>query len=472
MNTTELLKILQEAKRDGRSTLNLVDKGIEELPPEIGDLQNLSELNLNFNKLRSFPPEIGRLINLTALGLVRNELKELPTGIERLKGLRSLNLGGNQLSMFPMVITSLSNLTKLELYDNKLTAIPPEIIKLSNLKELSLSSNQLKEFPVEILGLKKLEILVLGDNNINIIPSEISSLSNLTEIYLGNANLCELPREIVSLKKLKTLRLDCNHLSQLPPEICLLPNLISLDMEANPLTVPPPAVAKLGVVAIKRYFESVNKDVAANNVPDFFSGIEKIELLMLDLQRQVEMAKNDHDVFRCDRTLKELDNLMCPEEYDASTVKQFSDKLIQALLTLLSIRPVTNSGGHFEGHDAAIITLSNIVAVTTRAKVSWDENHVQTVLTNQLRQINDEVGKNPDVYTLLRGNVACAIAHILEKLTGPTQETLKELDRLRKWPFAESEPIRSVAEKALNNLSKKPTIKWGYRLLKWLFKDA
>jgi hypothetical protein len=87
-----------------------------------------------------------------------------------------------------------------------------------------------------------------------------------------------------------------------------------------------------------------------------------------------------------------------------------------------------------------------------RVGIPWDENSVQALLGDHLAQINDEVGRNPDVYVLVRSGVAWGIVCVLEKLANPTQETLVELDRLSKWPFAEAEGVRSAARQAFRRM--------------------
>ena len=71
-----------------------------ELPPELGDLSNLTWLDLNDNRLRGeIPPELGNLPNLRVLGLSNNRLSGgLPPELGNLAGLMVLHLGGNNLS--------------------------------------------------------------------------------------------------------------------------------------------------------------------------------------------------------------------------------------------------------------------------------------------------------------------------------------------------------------------------------------
>ena len=86
------------------------------IPPELGNLANLTSLELWENKLTgSIPPELGNLGNLTSLELGSNEL----TG------------------SIPPEFGNLTNLTSLELSQNELTgSIPPELGNLANLTSL------------------------------------------------------------------------------------------------------------------------------------------------------------------------------------------------------------------------------------------------------------------------------------------------------------------------------------------------
>ncbi|MDA7908840.1 leucine-rich repeat domain-containing protein, partial [Akkermansiaceae bacterium] len=58
------------------------------LPPEIGQLTNLTWLYLEGNQLTTLPPEIKKLTKLTELQIERNPLTD--EGLEHLKSLKSL----------------------------------------------------------------------------------------------------------------------------------------------------------------------------------------------------------------------------------------------------------------------------------------------------------------------------------------------------------------------------------------------
>jgi len=88
--------------------LGLYDCGLKELPPEIGNLQNLTELSLGINKLSTLPPEIGNRQNLIGLDLPSNQLSSLPPEIGNRQNLTELNLHNNQLNQFTKALLDLN----------------------------------------------------------------------------------------------------------------------------------------------------------------------------------------------------------------------------------------------------------------------------------------------------------------------------------------------------------------------------
>ena len=153
-----------------------------EIPPEIGNLINLSSLILKENQFSGIiPSEIGSLTNLTDLDLGGNQLSgEIPPEIESLINLNILDLAGNQLSgTIPPEIGDLENLTELELGGNLITGlIPPEIGDLGSLTFLHLEYNQFT----------------------GSIPPEISNLSNLVWLnFVHNQLTGEIPESICDL---------------------------------------------------------------------------------------------------------------------------------------------------------------------------------------------------------------------------------------------------------------------------------
>ena len=111
------------------------------LPPEIGNLTNLTRLNLGGNQLTALPPEIGKLTNLTYLNLGGNQLTALPIQVGALALLKELSVRDNRLTGLPHTISKLTYITTfpnsafeslngggLDLSGNLLTVLPPEVI--------------------------------------------------------------------------------------------------------------------------------------------------------------------------------------------------------------------------------------------------------------------------------------------------------------------------------------------------------
>ena len=103
-----------------------------------------TELDLSGNGLTALPPEIGNLTNLTTLTLGGNGLTALPHQIGNLSNLTGLELKGNRLTGIPVTLCQLTKLRELNLSDNLLTVIPPCMAELIDKGVVNLSGNPLR----------------------------------------------------------------------------------------------------------------------------------------------------------------------------------------------------------------------------------------------------------------------------------------------------------------------------------------
>ena len=188
------------------------------IPPELGDLTDLTHLRFFNNRLSGpIPPEIGKLTNLIELDFYLNDLTgSIPPELGNLSRLDHLLLSGNDLSgPIPSEIGNLVILTLLWLQDNDLSGpIPPEIGKLTRLDDLHLHDNALTgPIPSEIGNLARMETLNLSANTLTgPIPPEIGNLARLKYLDLhDNALTGPIPPEFSSLANLETLSLDEEH---------------------------------------------------------------------------------------------------------------------------------------------------------------------------------------------------------------------------------------------------------------------
>jgi Leucine-rich repeat (LRR) protein len=158
----------------------------------LSNLTQLTELILYLNnkKLTELPKEICNLTQLTEIYLDNNELTELPKEICNLTQLTNLQLSDNNLTELPKEICNLTQLTYLKLTDNLLTELPKEIGNLTQLTYLNLSHNKLTELPLEIINLRILRNFQYYDNPLENLLNPIISrfIARIHEINNGITN--------------------------------------------------------------------------------------------------------------------------------------------------------------------------------------------------------------------------------------------------------------------------------------------
>jgi len=153
--------------------LGCVD-GIEvELWGECYNIDETTFINFSYQEGSDYPPLFG----------------EIPPEIGQLVNLTDLYLGGNSLSIIPPDIGNLVNLQSLFLYDNQFISIPLEIGNLVNLTTLDIGYNQIAELPNELYSLSNLELLRLEHNRLTSIPNDLCNLSGCN-IYINNNHIC------------------------------------------------------------------------------------------------------------------------------------------------------------------------------------------------------------------------------------------------------------------------------------------
>ena len=153
---------------------SLCDEETEvELWDECYNIENTTFINFSYQEGSDYlplsggiPPEIGQLVNMT-----------------------DLYLGGNELTDIPPEIGNLVNLQSLFLYDNQFTSIPSEIGNLTNLRTLDIGYNQITELPNELFSLSNLELLRLEYNELNTISNDLCNLSGCN-IYINDNYIC------------------------------------------------------------------------------------------------------------------------------------------------------------------------------------------------------------------------------------------------------------------------------------------
>lgn len=148
MDKDEIIEMIELAKEQRIKKLSISNRGITELPEEVGKLNFLRSLDLSYNQISSFPDSFFRLTNLKSLYLNHNDIKKLPAGIGNLKDLQVIDVSNNALETLPGSIGNLVDLTQLDVSYNKIKKLPIELINLTGLKKLYMENNPC-EFPPE-----------------------------------------------------------------------------------------------------------------------------------------------------------------------------------------------------------------------------------------------------------------------------------------------------------------------------------
>ena len=219
MTKKDLLKVISEAARKKKTDLDLSNKGLRRLPPEIGLLTHMRRLTLEGNRLTTLPPEIGDLRELRSLDVSDNWLSVLPPEIGRLSHLSELFAYDNHLIALPPELTQLSHLKVLELHRNLLTVLPSKIGELGALRDLGLIGNRLRALPSDVGRLVHLQGLHLGNNEITSLPPQVGKLSELNHLCVYNNLLYELPISLRDLTNLRELLLHDNKTLGIPLEV-------------------------------------------------------------------------------------------------------------------------------------------------------------------------------------------------------------------------------------------------------------
>src|SRR5260370_4797665 len=139
----DLLTLIELAAKSRQTFLDLSDRGIAELPNQIGKLVDLQIILLDNNRLTSLPESMCQLLNLQWLSLGDNLFNAFPPSIGNLPQLHELWLNGNRISQLPQTVAELANLQRIKLERNRLKTLPPSVATMRRLKVIYLEGNPL-----------------------------------------------------------------------------------------------------------------------------------------------------------------------------------------------------------------------------------------------------------------------------------------------------------------------------------------
>ncbi|CAL9004653.1 unnamed protein product [Prunus brigantina] len=225
--------------------IHLDSNNFNEIPKEIGHLDQVVGLNVEVNALKGpVPVAVFNMSSLIVLTLYGNSLSGgLPNNIcQHLPSLQILNLGRNQFDgPLPSRLWQCREFLKLILEENNFSgSIPKNIGNLTMMKEIYLGKNSLTgTIPDEISHLLNLEGLSIEQNNLNgLFPSSILNISTMRTLSLSFNQLWgSLPANIgLGLPNLQHLYIAANDLNGEIPNLSNASTLIKIDLNQNSFT--------------------------------------------------------------------------------------------------------------------------------------------------------------------------------------------------------------------------------------------
>lgn len=226
----EALNRIADVVEAAESVLVLENLGLDRIPGEIRDAENVSALHLKGNLITDLGPLAG-LTNIRYLYLQDNFVVDLAP-VATLPQLHTIDVSNNQLfSLEPLA--RCQALVELYAPNNKVEEVSP-LAKLTGLKIIDLGYNSVKS-AAALSELKQLKQLYLNDNKLIQLVG-IEQLTELERLSISGNNLQASDLELLlGLEQLVDLGLDDLNLTELPEQLLMLPNLEVISLTGNPI---------------------------------------------------------------------------------------------------------------------------------------------------------------------------------------------------------------------------------------------
>ena len=174
------------------------DLNHEDFPRDKTLLENMIQLDICDKNINEIPPQIEHLSKLLVLMACNNNIKELPKKFFNLKSLSMVSFSNNKISVIPDEIENLS-LILFAMANNPLETIPQSFYRKKRINTLYLHNTELNTLSDDIFQLKNLHKLTFDDKHLPFIAKNIHLLSNINTINLRESNYTETSEIIQNL---------------------------------------------------------------------------------------------------------------------------------------------------------------------------------------------------------------------------------------------------------------------------------
>lgn len=174
------------------------DLNHEDFPRDKTLLENMIQLDICDKNINEIPPQIEHLSKLLVLMASNNNINELPKELFNLKSLSMVSFSNNKISVIPDEIENLS-LIFFAMANNPLETIPQSFYRKKRINTLYLHNTKLNTLSDDIFQLKNLHKLTFDDKHLPFIAKNIHLLSNIDTISLRESDYTETSEIIQNL---------------------------------------------------------------------------------------------------------------------------------------------------------------------------------------------------------------------------------------------------------------------------------
>lgn len=199
---------------------------------DVAAARKSSTLDLSYNEIAEVPSNLAECAELTNLRLQCNNITKVCP----------LSLSLSVVGLFVSLVDIIRSINPSTVHHR--LQIPLFLATLQHLHTITLDFNALTEFPAALCDCPSLTTLNISCNRLlQRIPADIGRLVRLEVLWCNNCDLAELPAELARCQRLDTLGARGNRLRRLPEELCQLPALRWLTLENNRLEALPAGLA-------------------------------------------------------------------------------------------------------------------------------------------------------------------------------------------------------------------------------------
>ncbi|XP_066291087.1 uncharacterized protein [Branchiostoma lanceolatum] len=366
-------------KTSSSKKLNLSDKSLDQIPPDVFSIKDIDILDVSNNPLGSIPVNIANLPNLKEVRAAGCGIREVSGNISRCTYLSKVDLSRNPcITTLPVTMKQLRYLKHFAMSGCELKSLPKNMTFLAMIETLDLSNNELTTLPLDISGLKRLKVLILNDNAFESIPESVESLGHLHcfEMKRNKMNNIHGGQKLNVPAHLQTLDMEGNYsLNLLPEGLEKLENLEELNISYCGIETVPDSFGKL--TSIRRIHLAGNK---LRTLPANSGNLLNLETL--DLEGNRRLSSLPLSLYHPRKTLRDkqtgtnigliLDNcpaLALPESEVAEgnvvsvLVELLSEDIIERATVIVAVEVV---------QDTIIEGLTENMVAVTEGRV-WDD---------------------------------------------------------------------------------------------------